>query len=108
MTPVKFRSIYMNKIDKNIDLIKKMLYGDKKDITYISKWLRIPTKIFIKAMNRYNLWVNNRRNEQIIKINNQINRLQNIKGLIQVYMGLNKGKCVNTKGILNFIKPWNL
>ena len=56
-------------------------------------------------MNRYNLWVNNRRNEQIIKINNQINRLQNIKGLIQVYMGLNKGKCVNTKGILNFIEP---
>ena len=33
----------------------------------------------------------NRINEQIIKINNQINRLQNIKGLIQVYIRLNRG-----------------
>ena len=53
-------------------------------------------------------WVKNGRNEQIMKVNNQINRLQNIKGLIQVYIGLNKGKWVNTKGILGFIKPWNL
>ena len=32
-----------------------------------------------------------------MKINNQINRIQNIKGLIQVYIGLNRGKWVNTK-----------
>ena len=43
-----------------------------------------------------------------MKINNQINRLQNIKGLIQVYIALNWGKWINTKGILDFIKPWNL
>ena len=108
MTTSKFRSIYMNKIDKNIDLINKMLYEENKDITYISRWMRIPVKVFIKAMNRYNFWVKNRRNEQIIKINNHINRLQNIKGLIQVYIELNWGKWVNTKGILDFIKPWNL
>ena len=95
----------MNKIDKNIDLINKMLYEENKDITYISRWMRIPAKVFIKAMNRYNFWVKNRRNEQITKINNQINRLQNIKGLIQVYIGLNRGKWINTKGILDFIKP---
>ena len=43
-----------------------------------------------------------------MKLNNQIIRLQNIKGLIQVYIGLNRGKWINTKGILDFIKPWNL
>ena len=38
----------------------------------------------------------------------KIERLINIKGLIQVYMGLNRGKWINTNGILNFIKSWNL
>ena len=43
-----------------------------------------------------------------MKINNQINRLRNIKGLIQDYIILNRGKWVNEKGILDFIKLWNL
>ena len=98
----------MNKIDKSFDLINKMLYEENKDTTYISRWMRIPTKVFIKVMNRYIFLIKNRRNEQIMKINNQINRLQNIKGLIQVYIGLIRGKWINTKGILDFIKPWNL
>ena len=32
MITSKFRSIYMNKIDKNIDLINKMLYEEKKTL----------------------------------------------------------------------------
>ena len=48
MTTSKFRSIYTNKIDKNIDLINKMLYEENKDITYISRWIRIAAKLFIK------------------------------------------------------------
>ena len=43
-----------------------------------------------------------------ININKKINKLQNIKGLIHPYIGLNRGKCTNTKGILEFIKPFNL
>ena len=55
MTKSKYRSIYTNEIDKTIDLINKMLYEEKKDITYISRWMRKPAKIFIKAMNRFGL-----------------------------------------------------
>ena len=57
MTPTKFRSIYMNKIDKNIDLISKMLNDDNKDIVYVSRWMRIPPKTFIKLMNKYYDWI---------------------------------------------------
>ena len=98
----------MNKIDKNIDLISKMLNDDNKDIVYVSRWMRIPPKTFIKLMNKYYDWIKNKQNKQKLKIANQIDRLQNIKGLIQVYIGLNRGRCINTKGILDFIKPWNL
>ena len=65
ITTSKIWSIYMNKIDNNIDLINKMLYEEKKDITYIFRWMRIPAKIFIKAMNsiifglRTEEWTNN-------------------------------------------------
>ena len=47
----------------------------------------------------------NKRNIQITKINKQINGLQNIKGLIQTYIGLNREKWVNAKDILEFVKP---
>ena len=68
----KFRNIYMNKIDKNIDLISKMLYEDNKDITYISRWMRMSAKVFIKVMNR---WLRTKKMNKIIKINNQNSRL---------------------------------
>ena len=38
----------------------------------------------------------------------KIERLINIKGLIQVYIILNSGEWTNANGILSFIKPWNL
>ena len=37
----------------------------------------------------------------------KIEKLINIKGLIQVYIELNRGKWININGILSFIKPWN-
>ena len=48
MTPAIFRFIYMNKIYKNIDSISKMIYEENKDIAYISRWMNIPTNVFIK------------------------------------------------------------
>ena len=42
---------YMNKINNNIDIINKLIYEEKRDFTYIVKWLRIPIKTFIKSMN---------------------------------------------------------
>ena len=65
MTTVTFRIIYMNKIDKIIYLISKILYEESEDIIYISRWIRIPVKIFVKAINRHNLWVKNRKNKQL-------------------------------------------
>ena len=62
MTTSKFRSIYMNKIDKKIDLMNKMLYEENKDITYISRWMRIPAKVFTKAKNRYNFGLRTEQN----------------------------------------------
>ena len=45
-----------------------------------------------------------------VQANNQhkIERIQDIKGLIQMYLALNKGKWINIKRILDFISPWNL
>ena len=43
-----------------------------------------------------------------LKIRKKIERIQDIKGLIQMYLALNKGKWINIKKILDFISPWNL
>ena len=106
--PVKFRNKYMLRIDKNIDVINKLLYEEKKEVQFIAKWMRIPLKIFVRSMKSYTKWVENKSFESRIRINNKIERFQNIKGLIEIYLGLNRGKCVNAKDILNFIQPWNL
>ena len=103
-----FRSKYMKKIDINIKIIHKMIYEEDKDIDFVSKWLRIPIKKFISYMNRYNRWINNKSNDTNEKIKTKIERIQDIKGLIKIYLGLNRGKWVNIKRILDFIIPWNL
>ena len=108
IAPSQFKNINIKKIDDNIDIINKMLYVENKDAFFIAKWLRIPTKQFIWSMNKYNKWITDRRIQKRNKIHEKINRLQNIKGLIQVFIGLNKGKCINAKRILEFIKPCNL
>ena len=108
MTQTSFKSRNMKKIDSNIEIINKMLFVDHKDVDYVAKWLRIPSKIFIRLMKKYKEWVDKKSEQQRSKTKMKIERLINIKGLIQVYMGLNRGKWINTNGILNFIKPWNL
>ena len=108
IAPSQFKNRNIKKIDDNIDIINKMLYVENKDAFFIAKWLRIPTKQFIWSMNKYNKWITDRRIQKRNKIHERINRLQNIKGLIQVFIGLNKGKCINAKRILEFIKPCNL
>ena len=53
---------------------------------------RIPIKKFILCMNRYNKWINNRSKDVQTKNKRKIERIQDIKGLIQMYLALNKGK----------------
>ena len=48
-----FRCNRMKKIESNIDIISKMLFEEKKDIRYVSKWMRIPVKLFITSLNKY-------------------------------------------------------
>ena len=103
-----FRSNQMRKIENNIEIIHKMFYEENKDIDYISKWLRIPIKKFIRCMSRYKKWVENRSKDVQAKNQQKIERTQDIKGLIQKYLALNKGKWINIKRILDFISPWNL
>ena len=103
-----FRSNQMSKIENNIEIIHKMFYEENKDINYISKWLRIPMKKFIRCMSRYKKWVENRSKDVQAKNQQKIERIQDIKGLIQMYLALNKGKWINIKRILDFISPWNL
>ena len=103
-----FRSNQMSKIENNIEIIHKMFYEENKDIDYISKWLRIPIKKFIRCMSRYKKWVENRSKDVQAKNQQKIERIQDIKGLIQMYLALNKGKWINIKRILDFISPWNL
>ena len=108
MVPKSFRNKYMKKIDQNIDFINKLMYEEKRDLVFIAKWLRIPLKNFVKSLNRYTKQIKFQYISYRVNLNRKVDRLVDIKGLIQIYIGLNKGKCINTKSILNFIQPWNL
>ena len=103
-----FRSNHMSKIEKNIEVIQKMIFEEKKDIDFISKWLRIPTKKLISCINKFNKWNKNKKKNVEEKIKKKIERIQDIKGLIQMYLKINRGKWINIKRILDFIRPWNL
>ena len=103
-----FRSNHMNKIEKNIEVILKMIFVVKKDIDFISKWLRIPTKKFISCINKFNKWNKYKKKNVEEKIKKKIERIQDIKGLIQMYLRINIGKWINIKRILDLICPWNL
>ena len=98
----------MKKIDQNIDFINKLMYEEKRDLVFVAKWLRISLKFFVKSLNRYTKHIKSQYISYRVNLNQKVDRLVDIKGLIQIYIGLNKGKCINTKSILNFIQPWNL
>ena len=108
LVPKSFRNKYMKKIDQNIDFVNKVMYEEKRDLVFIAKWLRIPLKIFVKSLNRYAKQIKFQYISYRVNLNQKVDRLVDIKGLIQIYIGLNKGKCINTKSIFNFIQPWNL
>ena len=74
-----FRSNQMNKIENNIEIIKKMIYEENKDIDYVSKWLRIPIKKFILCMNRYNKWINNRSRMFKLKISKKLKEYKTLR-----------------------------
>ena len=56
-------------------------------------------------MRKYKEWVYKKSEQQTRKNKMKIKRLIDINELIKVYMGLNRGKLINTNGILCFIKP---
>ena len=95
MTKTYFRNKHTQKIDKNIDIISKLFYEEKRDVQYIAKWMRIPVKVFAKWIKSYFEQINDRTTKSLIKIKNKIERFKDIKGLIQIYLGLNRGKCIN-------------
>ena len=108
MVPKSFRNKYMNKIDQNIDFINKLMYEEKRDLVFIAKMAENSINFFIKSLNRYTKQIKSLYISYRVNLNQKVDRLVDIKGLIQIYIGLNKGKCINTKSILNFIQPWNL
>ena len=103
-----FRNRYMQKIENNKNMINKLLYDDNKSIMFVAKWMRIPFRIFVKHLKQYLRWIDANSIEFNAKTNNKIERIKNIKGLIEVYFGINKRRWVNAKKILNFIRPCNL
>ena len=52
-----FRCNHVQKIESNIDIISNMLFEEKKDIRYVSKWIRMPVKLFITSINKYYKWI---------------------------------------------------
>ena len=59
-------------------------------------------------MKNYYKWINQKSLLFKNKLYNRIKRFQNIRGLIEIYLGLSKWKFGNAKDILNFIQPYNL
>ena len=84
-----FRNRYMRKIENNIDIINKLLYDDNKSIMFVAKWMRIPFRIFVKHLKQYLRWIYANSIESNVKTNNKIERIKNLKELIEVYFGIN-------------------
>ena len=57
---------------------------------YVAKWMKTPLKIFIESLKQYSEWINARSSDFNMKISYRIERLKNIKWLVQIYLGLNK------------------
>ena len=74
ITKTNFRNRHMRKIERNIDIISKLLYEDKKDAEYVAKWMRIPWKIFIKWLKTYLEWIRNKSSKSLIKTKDKIER----------------------------------
>ena len=53
---------HMNNIDNNIDNINKLIYEEKRDFTYIIKWLGMLIRSFVKSMNIYIKLTNDQKN----------------------------------------------
>ena len=95
-----FRNRYIQKIENNIDIINKLLYDDNESIMFVAKWMRISFRIFVKHLKQYLRWIYANSIESNAKTNNKIERIKNIKGLIEVYFGVNKGRWVNERKYL--------
>ena len=80
MTKIYFRNKHMQKIDKNIDIISKLFYEEKRDVQYLAKWMRIPVKVFAKWIKSFFEQIYDRTTKSLIKIKNKIERFKDIKG----------------------------
>ena len=61
MTKTYFRNKHMQKIDKNIDIISKLFYEEKRDVLYLAKRMRISVKVFAKWI-KFIFWTDQREN----------------------------------------------
>ena len=50
----------MLRIDKNIDVINKLFYEENKKVQFITKWMRITLKIFVRSMKSYTKLIENK------------------------------------------------
>ena len=82
----------MKKINSNIEFNNKILFEDHEVVDYETKYLRIRSNFFIRSMRKHKELVDKKSEQQRRKIKLNIKRLIDIKELIQVYMGLNRGK----------------
>ena len=123
--------VYSSKVLENIDILIRdsNKFRSNQMKKKLLTTLMLFTKWFTKTRKKLNMLQNGLNSNQdihkmlkqnitsglIIEVNNvekrskvKIERMQDIKGLIQIYLGLNKGRWVNIKRILEFIRPCNL
>ena len=68
MTPTSFKSRNMKKIYSNIEIMNKMIFENHRDVDYVAKWLRIPSKVFIRSMRKYKEWVDKKVSNKEVKL----------------------------------------
>ena len=103
-----FRGKYMQRVHENFVVIQKLMLEENRSAQYVAKWLRIPPKTFYKCFLKYFRDYRHKQSEveQLYDIKYQ--RLENIKGLVELYLNCNVGRCVTTKSILDFIQTGNI
>lgn len=100
-----FRSRLLVKFAQNIIVIEKMLLEDNKSIDYAAKWLGVSIKNFKICVHKYYKSLTSNYLKAKDEYDSKIIRAKKLKELISLCFSQNKGKCVDTKKILDFINP---
>jgi len=98
-----FRSTALAKIDANIDIIERMLFEDNWSIEYVSRWLMIPSKMFIRYLQRYFKSIQRYHNTTYDKKMKLQQRMMILKDCIELHMRCNMGQLVTIKSAMDAI-----